>query len=133
MAKIFATTTKTLNVDFSDGVILNNLHIQDSTNANNIITLKINNLPTTTLRIGANSGIDISFSDGVLLNTIYISTDRTNAFYLLAYSEIPTSSTSTNLLPENFEYIPTLIYIIGGLVLFGVILLFIDFLRRTIR
>lgn len=131
MDKIFVTTTKTLNLEFFDSVILKNLHIRDNANADNIITFKINDFPTSSFRIPANSGLDIAFSDGVLLNNIYISTDKTNAFYLIAYNDI---STSTGLkLPENFEYIPTLIYIIGGLVLFGVILLFIDFLRRTIR
>jgi hypothetical protein len=94
---------------------------------NNEANLYINDL-SNYVSLPANSNIYLKDLEGI--NYLRI---NSNSNFALVCSYKDYSYFNTSSLPENFNNLPYLVYIIGGLLLFFVSLFFIDFLRRTIR
>jgi hypothetical protein len=135
MAVSFATTTTNLELRFYEPVNLDctvhtiggrtaNIYVNSTTSQGSLGASLIYKLPilqdVTYFRIN---------STGNVTSICSYSTSSTSTIIVIS----PTSSTSTLALPENFQHIPGLVYVIGGLVLFICAIIFIDFLRRAIR
>jgi hypothetical protein len=134
MAVSFATTTTNLVLNFSEPVSLDcTIHTIGGKTA----VIYVNDTST-----GASLGASLVYKLPILGEVSYFRISSTgNVTSICSYSTstsqvvvvAPSSTTSTLALPEDFSHLPSLVYVIGGLILFISAILFIDFLRRVIR
>lgn len=124
---------KTLNLTNLDNRFIKEILIKDTLNQSHSLTLQIGNTATTTLLIPNYGQLQINL-DYSTISSFYLNTNKNNILTFITYSlENPYFHFDKVIEGKYFDYLPSLIYVIGGLILFFVILFFIDFLRRTIR
>lgn len=124
---------KTLNLTNLDNRFIKEILIKDTLNQSHSLTLQIGNTATTTLLIPNYGQLQINL-DYSTISSFYLNTNKNNILTFITYSlENPYFHFDKVIERKYFDYLPSLIYVIGGLILFFVILFFIDFLRRTIR
>lgn len=114
---IFNTSTKTFNT--STRFYVKNLIINEPTGANQTISFKINQNPTTTLSIPARGTIYFDFFNEEITQ-LYLSFSGTQGNITIVYStSTPTSSTPLNVDLKNLE--------IFGFLILGLMIFFITF------